>query len=41
METKIPICNSCGQPMIEAGKIIVKTFFILYQCPECKDVKLK
>ena len=48
METEITKCNSCGQPMIEIGKIRQSFDAIsflqpeqkLYQCSECKEVKL-
>ena len=52
MENEIPKCNSCGQPMFEIGQSgrtitgrdsdgnVWGRSEKLYQCPECKDVKI-
>lgn len=51
MEKEIPKCNTCGMSMFEIGETGGSVHYVtensfgvrkmkLYQCPECKDVKI-
>ena len=37
---RIPKCRDCNQPMISLGRPCLNCGELLWQCPECKEVRL-
>ena len=37
---EVPKCSDCNQPMISIGRPCLNCGELLWQCPECKEVKL-
>ena len=37
---QIPKCRDCNQPMLSIGRPCLNCGELLWQCPECKEVKL-
>ena len=37
---EVPKCRDCNQPMISVGRTCLNCGDLLWQCPECKEVKL-
>ena len=38
--SEIPKCKDCGQPMLVVARPCLNCGDLLYQCPECKEVKI-